>query len=91
MHVREPAESVTVAVTWWEEGEVGKVPVTWLFAGVPKVELGAVYVTADTVPEPPVTVATAKLTEAVGALLHWYCPVWVGGQVIANGRVTVKI
>ena len=89
MHVWGPAESVTLAVTEWEEDEVGKVPVTWLFAGVPKVEPVAVYVTADTVPEPPVTVATGKLTVAVSAL-HWYCPLWVPGQFITNGCVTVK-
>ena len=91
MHSAKPAESVTRAVTWWNEVDVEKVPITWLFAGVPKVESGAVYVTSDTVPEPPITVATGKLTEAVGALLHWFCLIWVAGQVIANGRVTVKI
>ena len=89
MHVREPAESVTVAVTEWEEGDVGKVPVTWLFAGAAKVEPVAVYATDDTVPEPPVTVATGKLTEAVDGL-HWYCSLWVAGQVITNGCVTVE-
>ena len=90
MHCSEPpAVSVTLAVTRIFEGDVGKVPVTWLFDGVPNVEPVALYVTGDTVPEPPVTVATGKSTEVICAL-HWYCPFWRGGQVIANGCVTVE-
>ena len=89
MHVCEPPDvSLTLAVTWIDEDDVGKVPVTWLFAAAAKVEPVALYVTADTVPEPPVTVAAGKLTEVVTAL-HWYCPLWLAGQVTDSGSATV--
>ena len=90
VHVCEPpAESVTEAVTWWVKGDVGKVPVTWVFTAAPKLTPVALYETGFTVPEPPVTVATGKTSVTVAAL-HWYCPFWFIGQVIANDCVTVE-
>ena len=81
--------AVTLAVTWLDEDDVEKVPVTWLFAAAAKVAPVALYVTWDTVPEPPVTVAAGKLIEPVDAS-HWYCPFWRAGQTIANGCGTVE-